>query len=97
MLEISFMFGRDVGNELGVSEELWTGFVASEITPRFPHGLTIDDALGQWRDAETNEIVKEPSYDTETNEKIDPIVAAYQERFQQQAVGIVIRPACASF
>jgi hypothetical protein len=53
--------------------------------------------LGQWRDAETNEIVKEPSYDTETNEKIDPIVAAYQERFQQQAVGIVIRPACASF
>jgi hypothetical protein len=97
MLEISFMFGRDVGNELGVSEELWTDFVASEITPRFPHGLTIDDALGQWRDAETNEIVKEPSYDTETNEKIDPIVAAYQERFQQQAVGIVIRPACASF
>jgi hypothetical protein len=97
MLEISFMFGRDVGNELGVSKELWTDFVASEITPRFPHGLTIDDALGQWRDAETNEIVKEPSYDTETNEKIDPIVAAYQERFQQQAVGIVIRPACASF
>jgi hypothetical protein len=97
MLEISFMFGRDVGNELGVSEELWTDFVASEITPRFPHGLTIDDALGQWRDAETNEIVKEPSYDTETNEKIDPIVAAYQERFQQQALGIVIRPACASF
>jgi hypothetical protein len=105
MLEISFMFGRDVGNELGVSEELWTDFVASEITPRFPHGLTIDDALGQWRDAETNEIVKEPSKelrvivpdDTETNEKIDSIVAAYQERFQQQAVGIVIRPACASF
>ena len=103
MLEISFMFGRNVGSELGVSEELWTDFVASEITPRFPHGLTIDDALGQWRDAETNEIVKEPSKelhvivpdDTETYEKIDSIVAAYQERFQQQAVGI--RPACASF
>ena len=103
MLEISFMFGRNVGSELGVSEELWTDFVASEITPRFPHGLTIDDALGQWRDAETNEIVKELSKelhvivpdDTETYEKIDSIVAAYQERFQQQAVGI--RPACASF
>jgi hypothetical protein len=27
--------------------------------------------------------------DTETKEKIDSIVAAYQERFQQQAVGIV--------
>jgi Protein of unknown function (DUF3574) len=30
-------------------------------------------------------------------EKIDAIVAAYKPRFQQQAVGIVIRPACASF
>jgi hypothetical protein len=69
-----------------VSEELWSDFVASEITPRFPHGLTIDDALGQWRDAEANEIVKEPSKelrvivpgDIEIKEKIDSIVAAYK-------------------
>jgi ATP-dependent protease Clp ATPase subunit len=27
----------------------------------------------------------------------DAIVTAYKQRFQQQAVGIVIRPACASF
>jgi Protein of unknown function (DUF3574) len=39
-LEISLMFGRNIGSELGVSEELWSDFVASEITPRFPHGLT---------------------------------------------------------
>jgi len=29
--------------------------------------------------------------------EIDAIVAAYQQRFQQQAVGIAIRSACASF
>ena len=32
MLEISLMFGR-IGGELGVTEELWSDFVASEITP----------------------------------------------------------------
>jgi hypothetical protein len=33
MLEISFMFGRNIGSELGgVSDELWTDLVASEIT-----------------------------------------------------------------
>jgi hypothetical protein len=30
-------------------------------------------------------------------EKIDAIVAVYKQRVQQQAVGIVIRPAYASF
>ena len=37
MLEISLMFGRNIGGELGVTEELWSDFVASEIIPRGPH------------------------------------------------------------
>ena len=63
MLEIDLMFGRNIGGDLGVSEGLWAEFLASEITPRFPDGLTVDDALGQWRDPETNTIIKEPSKD----------------------------------
>ena len=105
MFEIDLMFGRNIGGELGVSEGLWSEFVASEITPRFPDGLTIDDALGQWRDPERNTIVQEPSKDVrvmvpagaEVQEKIDAIVAAYKERFKQQSVGVVIRQACVSF
>jgi hypothetical protein len=107
MLEISLMFGRNVGGELGVTEELWSDFVASEITPRFPRGLTVDDAIGQWRDTETGKVVKEPSKELQVivpadaekdiKEKIDAIVAAYKTRFRQQALGIVMRPACASF
>ena len=90
-----------------MTEELWSDFVASEITPRFPAGLTVDDALGQWRDAATGKVIKEPSKELQLivpaeaekdiKEKIDAIVAVYKQRFQQQAVGIVIRPACASF
>jgi hypothetical protein len=61
MLEIDLMFGRNIGSELGVSEGLWSDFVASEIMPRFPEGLTVLDAPGQWQDKERNTIVKEPS------------------------------------
>jgi hypothetical protein len=63
MLEIDLMFGRNIGGELGVSEGLWSDFMASEITPRFPEGLTVLDAMGQWQDKERNTIVKEPSKD----------------------------------
>jgi hypothetical protein len=105
MLEIDLLFGRNIGMELGVSEANWSEFVASEITPRFPQGLTIDDALGQWRDPDRNTVVQEPSKDVqiivpadaEVKEKIDAIVAAYKQRFQQQSVGVVIRPACVAF
>jgi hypothetical protein len=88
-----------------VSEEHWSDFVACEITPRFPASLTIDDALGQWHDAETGHIVREPSKEfrlivpggSEVKDKIVSIVAAHKERSPATAVGSVIRPACASF
>jgi hypothetical protein len=105
MLEIDLLFGRNIGVELGVSDRHWSEFVAREITPRFPQGLMVDDAVGQWRDPERNVIVREPSKEvrvivpanTEVKEKIDAIASAYKERFQQQSVGVVIRPACVSF
>ena len=105
MLEIDLLFGRNIGGALGVSEDEWTDFVAKEISPRFPQGLSVDDAVGQWRDRDTNAIVKEPSkdvqiivpQDAEVKGKIDAIVNAYKERFQQQSVGVVMRPACVSF
>src|ERR1700761_7838995 len=55
------MFGRLIGGRLGVSEGQWARFVAREITPRFPDGLTVFEARGQWRDRENNKIVREPS------------------------------------
>ena len=55
------MFGRNIGNRLGVSEAAWARFVAREMTPRFPDGLTVVDATGQWRDTDTGKVVREPS------------------------------------
>ena len=55
------LFGRNIGGRLGVSEAQWGRFVDREISPRFPDGLTVLDAKGEWRDTARNTIVHEPS------------------------------------
>ena len=55
------LFGRKIGDRIGVSEAIWTRFVDGEITPRFPDGLTVFNTVGQWRDSERKTIVREPS------------------------------------
>jgi hypothetical protein len=99
------MFGRDIGIRLGASEAGWERFVAHEITPRFPDGLTVSDALGQWRDRTSGKIVREPSKRVEIvlpgndddQARLDAVVAAYKRQFRQQAVGVIVRSACVSF
>src|SRR5688572_10970091 len=55
------LFGRKIGGRIAVSEGKWTSFVDREITARFPDGLTVFNAMGQWRDQSRNRIVREPS------------------------------------
>jgi hypothetical protein len=99
------MFGRKIGGRIGVSEAEWTRFLDREITPRFPDGLTVYSAAGQWRDRSTNKIVHEPSRivqivlpgQTEDMARLNEIAEDYKARFKQQSVGIIVRPACVSF
>jgi Protein of unknown function (DUF3574) len=99
------LFGRKIGDRLGVSEAQWGRFVDREISPRFPDGLTVLDAKGEWRDTVRNTIVREPSKVVEIVlpgkpddvEQLNQIAQAYKTRFRQQSVGIVIRGACVSF
>ena len=99
------MFGRNIGNRIGVSEARWSQFVDREITPRFPNGLTVFNAAGQWRDRASNRIVREPSKivqivlpgDVEDVARLNEIAEAYKTRFKQQSVGVIVRPACVSF
>ena len=99
------MFGRKIGDRIGVSEAQWARFVDREITPRFPDGLTVVDARGQWRDTERNRIVREPSKlvqivlpgKAEDEQRLNEIAEAYKKSFRQQSVGIIVRPACVSF
>ena len=60
MLRAEIYFGRNIGGRLGVGERQWARFVARELTPRFPGGLTVIEGQGQWRGA-SGSIVHEPS------------------------------------
>lgn len=99
------LFGRKIGDRLGVSEAQWGRFVDRKISPRFPDGLTVLDARGAWRDTTRNTIVHEPSKLVEIvlpgkpddTEQLNAIAQAYKVRFRQQSVGIVVRGACVSF
>jgi hypothetical protein len=99
------VFGRDIGHKLGVSESAWARFVAREMTPRFPDGLTVTDTKGQWRDSADGTIVREPSKRVEIvlpgaandETRLDAIVTAYKRDFHQQSVAVIVRPACVSF
>jgi hypothetical protein len=99
------LFGRNIGRSLGVSEADWAGFVAREMAPRFPDGLTITDAVGERRDPETGGTAEEPSKHVEIvlpgnaddEARLDAVVAAYKREFHQQSVGVIVRTACVSF
>jgi hypothetical protein len=99
------MFGRKIGDRIGVSNAAWSRFVDREITPRFPEGLTVVDASGQWRDTKTGGVVRELSKivtivltDPDKQQaSLDAVIAAYKKKFRQQAVAVILRPACISF
>lgn len=104
MVTAEMLFGRKAGDRLGVSEAAFANFVAAEVTPRFPDGLTVIDARGQWREA-SGAIVREPSKvllltfrdDAGKRAGLDAIVDAYKRRFHQQSVLTTMRSVCATF
>ena len=87
-----------------IAEAEWRAFVAEEVTPRFPDGLTIWRAEGQWRGAD-GVIVREPTliieilhaYDLRIDREIVEIAEAYRQRFRQESVLRVTMPARMEF
>lgn len=100
---VELVFGRNIGEQLGVSEEDWRRFLDGEVTPRFPDGLSVMDVQGQWR-ASNGHLIREPSKvlylildgGPDDPAKIAHIRDAYKARFKQEAVLLITRPACVS-
>jgi hypothetical protein len=94
------LFGRSK-----VSDRSWERFLAAEVTPRFPDGLTVYDAKGQWRSPETKTISRERSKvvmiamppGADNDARLQAVIEAYKNRFKQQSVGLILRPSCVSF
>lgn len=104
MISAEIFFGRSVGDRI-VSEKEFAAFLASEVTPRFPDGLTVLDARGQWRNGDRGTVVREASKlvkivfadDARKRADLDAIAASYKRKFQQQSVLISLQSACATF
>ena len=102
-LHDSLYFGTAKPNGVVTPEE-WAEFLRSTVTPRFPQGLTVWQASGQWRSSD-GAILREESHvlnlvhpsDEPSEKAVLEIVAAYKSRFQQDAVLRVKAHACASF
>jgi hypothetical protein len=97
------IFGRNIGQTLGVSEADFTRFLDEEVSPRFPEGLTVTDSQGRW--LYNGELFKEPGKrlnliltgKPDDRRKVAEIAQAYERRFRQDAVLSMIHPACISF
>jgi hypothetical protein len=95
--EIDLYFGRE-----SVSDEQWSSFLADEVTPRFPEGLSALDVAGQWR-APSGAIMREKSKlltivvldEAGHQAKVEAVVSAYKKRFNQQSVFRVEKAVCA--
>ena len=101
-LELLFGLGKQGGGV--VSEEEWRTFLAGEVTPRFPDGLTVLVGYGQWR-GRSGEVAREPSRvlaiwyrpDAGSDARIEAIRQAYKVQFGQESVMRVDGLSCVSF
>lgn len=104
MLRIELVFGLSRKGLPEIGDAEWLAFVDREITPRFPDGLTVLDARGQWRTA-AGSIVKEatrlllvwakPSDDL--TGRIEAVRDAWKRAHAQESVVRAERRECVSF
>ncbi|TKR32888.1 DUF3574 domain-containing protein [Luteimonas gilva] len=79
-----------------VDEAQWQAFLAEVVTSRFPDGLSVYKAQGQWRGA-SGQVEREDSRaveilhgdDADGRRRIAEISAEYKRRFQQEAVLVI--------
>ena len=92
LLQDELYFGRSRPGGL-VTEEQFQRFLRNVVTPRFPDGLTVFDASGQFRTS-TGTIIREPTkvliliYPNSPAKRraIEEIISLYKTQFQQESV-----------
>ncbi|MGH7588525.1 MAG: DUF3574 domain-containing protein [Gemmatimonadota bacterium] len=93
MVADRLVFGRAIPDGGSVSEEDWRAFLEDVVTPRFPEGLTVWRAEGQWTDPR-GVLVEEPVLvieivhpaSAEADSAMASIAEEYRRRFRQDAV-----------
>ena len=96
-------FGTPTPQDAG-GHDNWAAFSDEVITPRFPEGLTMWPATGQWKPAH-GATVHEASWvlnvvhwpDAKSEAAIVAVVDLYKKRFHQESVLRVSSDACVTF
>jgi hypothetical protein len=104
MISDTLFFGTAMPEGSAVSDEDWSRFIDTAVTPRFRQGLSFWPASGQWK-SESGPIVAESSYvlnlvhpESEATEVVvNEIMNAYKTEFSQEAVMRVRANSCVSF
>ncbi|MEZ5817943.1 MAG: DUF3574 domain-containing protein [Hyphomicrobiaceae bacterium] len=101
---IELVFGLSRKDQVDVSDAAWSLFLAREVTPRFPDGLTVLSASGQWRN-KAGDIVREPSRllliwaqpSADLDDRIEAIRSAWKSAHGQESVLRADGASCVSF
>jgi hypothetical protein len=81
------------GPDGAIEDAEWQAFVETVVTPRFPGGLTVLEATGQWQSRDKRvsreasrvvEIIHDDSRDA--SRRISEIAAEYKARYRQESV-----------
>jgi hypothetical protein len=105
MARLELLFGMSRPDGRNIAESEWQTFVDTEVTPRFPHGLTVMSGSGQWR-GRAGTIAREgsrilivwyPTKDRESEANIEGIRRAYKAQISQESVMRVDSSSCVSF
>jgi hypothetical protein len=98
-------FGRARADGRTITDREFRRFLDDIITPRFPQGLTVLSANGQFRGSSglvTREeavfvILLYPLAEPDSDRRIEEIRAAYRDSFQQESVLRIDDQSCVSF
>jgi hypothetical protein len=103
MARLELLFGTSRLDGDAITEEQWVAFLDSEVTPRFPAGLTVLEGTGQWRGRtgvareRSNVLVIWYESNSRADQQVEAIRTAYKRRFDQDSVLRVDSVSCVSF
>lgn len=104
MVRLEMLFGTSRAGQAPVGAPEWAAFLDTEVTPRFPAGLTVLHGPGQWRSSDgslaredSNILVIWHQPNGRTEADIEAIRSAYKQRFDQESVMRVESVSCVSF
>ena len=93
MIRDMLYFGRNKPSGGQVTDAEWDSFLTDFVTPRFPGGLTVVQAMGQWRGAsglvereKTAVVSLLHNGDATAQAAVASVVGEYKSRFGQEAV-----------